>query len=346
MADHLDAPGLNSPKPGDARTDITDIYAFRKPGDEAGGEDDEGDQEPGKSILILNVNPLTLASEFAHEAVYQLNVDTNGDAIADRRFDITFSSKVDEVQTASVKLVNGSSTTTIVSNAPVSFGHKAIVTHAGPYKFFAGLRSDPFFFDLFGFLAGFKFTGADFFADKNVFGIVLEVPNRKALGSNPQVGLWGRTKVSTQDGLVNDDRMGRPAINTVFNHGNSKNIFNQIDPSADRTTSNGDPGDPESFEESFIETLESFGWNRTTPSTVDGFPPLTATQIAELLLPDILTYNYSSSAGFLNGRKLADDVIDIELTLVSKGAVTTDMVGPHTDYLPHFPYLGNPHRSA
>ena len=45
MADHLDAPGLMSPN-ANAKTDITDIYVFQKPGDE------------DKSILIMNVNPL------------------------------------------------------------------------------------------------------------------------------------------------------------------------------------------------------------------------------------------------------------------------------------------------
>ena len=48
MADHLDAPGLTSPM-SDPRTDITDVYAFRKPGDSS------------KSILVLNVNPLAPA---------------------------------------------------------------------------------------------------------------------------------------------------------------------------------------------------------------------------------------------------------------------------------------------
>ena len=65
--------------------------------------------------------------------------------------------------------------------------------------------------------------------------------------------------------------------------------------------------------------------------------------IAEILLPDILTFDYSSSAGFLNGRRLQDDVIDIELSLVTNGKITGDGVGPHTDYLSDFPYLGNPH---
>ena len=68
-----------------------------------------------------------------------------------------------------------------------------------------------------------------------------------------------------------------------------------------------------------------------------------ATGIAEVLLLDILTYDYSNSGGFLNGRKLADDVIDISLTLVTNSHITSDFVGPHTDYLSNFPYLGRPH---
>ena len=49
-------------------------------------------------------------------------------------------------------------------------------------------------------------------------------------------------------------------------------------------------------------------------------------------MPDILTFDYSSSAGFLNGRRLQDDVIDIELNLVTNGKVTGDGVGPHTTF--------------
>jgi hypothetical protein len=78
------------------------------------------------------------------------------------------------------------------------------VTTAGAYKFFAGIRSDPFFFDLMGFLAGFKFTGSDFFADKNIFGMALEVPNRAVLGSNPKVGIWARVLLPT-NGSVRDE---------------------------------------------------------------------------------------------------------------------------------------------
>jgi hypothetical protein len=318
MADHLDQVGLKSPDM-DARVDITDVYAFQKPGD------------PTKSILILNVNPLapTLATAFDPDAVYEIKVDTNADAYAEIAFRIRFSDPDDTgMQIATVRHNTGQDAATegthgalIIDRAPVSFDHMARVWTNGPYKFYAGLRSDPFFFDLKGFLAGFKFTGSDFFKDKNVFGIALEIPNM-ALGPNPKVGIWARVVHHVSGQWIQVDRMGRPAINTVFNHGADKKTFNSIPPTQDRAR----------FMSSFVATLKSFGHSDAE-----------AKGLANILLPDILTYDYSSAKGFLNGRKLTDDVIDAELTLVTKGKVTTDKVGPHTDYLTVFPYLGNPH---
>ena len=48
------------------------------------------------------------------------------------------------------------------------------MTEADDYRFFAGWRSDPFFFDVQGALNNLQFTGDDFFADKDVCSIVLE----------------------------------------------------------------------------------------------------------------------------------------------------------------------------
>ncbi len=64
-------------------------------------------------------------------------------------------------------------------------------TNAGDCRFFAGWLSDPFFFDANGLFNKMQFTGDDFFADKNVCGIVIELPN-SALATN-KVGLWART---------------------------------------------------------------------------------------------------------------------------------------------------------
>lgn len=333
MADHLDAPGLTSPG-DDARLDITDIYAFQKPGDS------------DKSILMLNVNPLapTLADSFNEDALYVLNIDTDGDVVPNRAFLFRFSEFEDGQQTVTVRLVvHGEGDEhrhgrRIIKDAPVSFGPTPEVTRRGPFALFAGIRSDPFFFDLAGFLAGLKFTGDDFFKDKNVFGIALEVPN-SALGQDPNIGLWGRTfaangvdgddeafRVDHRDHrkLVRVDRMGRPAINTVFNKGDDKNVFNDIDPDQDRSL----------FAAKFVDVLTHAPFGRSQAD---------AEAIVAILLPDLLTYDYSKSAGYLNGRNLTDHVIAISLDLLTGGKLKTDGTKPHTDLLRDFPYMGNPH---
>lgn len=319
----------------DTRVDITDHYAFQKPG------------HSSRTILIMNVNPLapTHANEFRHDALYETLIDTNGDAVPNIAFRYRFTPKRAGKQLARVTRaqLNGQvedghvhgEERALVEAAPVSFGSEAIVSDGVDgtgVPFFAGFRSDPFFFDLLGFLNNLQFTGSDFFLDKNVFGIALDLPNR-LLGRNPKIGVWVRTLVPMMmqpDHLTQADQMGRPAINTVFNHGADKNIFNITQPADQRTakTSSG-----ETFLQLFTEELEALG--SYTASQAGG--------IAEILLPDVLTFDFSSSAGFLNGRKLQDDVIDIELNLVTNGKVTGDGVGPHTDYLSDFPYLGNPH---
>jgi len=344
LADHLDSPGLKSPNM-DARVDITDVYAF--------AAQEEDDEEFSRTALILNVNPLTIASAFDPDAIYEILVDTNGDATPDVTFKTQFSAARhddeeddgERGQTATVVRAVGANANArdfsgrvIIKNAPVSFGREERITEREDFKFFAGVRSDPFFFDLLGFLAGFKFTGSDFFADKNVFGTVLEVPNSalKVNGSGPNIGVWSRVLIPAKDvsppgngGMVQIDRMGRPAINTVFNHGTDKVTFNTIEPDSDRATVTTTG---KTFLANFEDVLASFGYDAGTAKT-----------IAEILLPDILTFKFDSNEGFLNGRKLTDDVIDIELNLVTKGAVKTDGVGPHTDLLDEFPFLGRPH---
>ena len=339
MADHLDAPGLTSPAM-DARVDITDHYVFQKPG------------QSDHTILILNVNPLapTHAQEFRPDAVYETLVDANGDAKPEISFRYRFSRKEADRQFATVfrvelqhELEDGhleleTDADLLVPFAPVSFGSDELITRGRhDVEFYAGFRSDPFFFDLMGFLNNFMFTGTDFFLNLNVFSIALDVPNG-LLGRNPNIGVWTRTLIPMlyqPDHVTQVDQMGRPAINTVFNHGNDKNLFNMIQPDQMRQTKSVDPPTTgETFLDKFRDTLEALG----------GYSPAQALTIAEILLPDILTFDRSKPAGYLNGRRLQDDVIDISLSLVTNGKITTDKVGPHTDYLSQFPYVGKPHQ--
>jgi hypothetical protein len=104
------------------------------------------------------------------------------------------------------------------------------VTEAGEYRFFAGWRSDPFYFDVNGALNNLQFTGDDYFADKDVCCIVLEVPN-SALSSK-KMGLWVRTVDGTSGKWVQADRGARPN-QTPFLAGEQNAAFLAAEPADD-----------------------------------------------------------------------------------------------------------------
>ena len=106
---------------------------------------------------IVNPAGSTTCEPFAPEALYEFKIDTNGDAVADIAYRIRFSPSADGSQTATVRRVEGTqaaeagdSGKVMIEAAPVSTGRDARVTEAGGYRFFAGWRSDPFFFDTRG----------------------------------------------------------------------------------------------------------------------------------------------------------------------------------------------------
>lgn len=321
MSDHYDAPGGNSPNM-DARVDICDLFAFQSP------------KDASRSVFIITVNPQEPmnADSFAPGAVYELKVDTNGDAVADIAYRFTFSHKERDTQLALVRRVsggpasgNGNQGDILFKDVPVSFGNNASTAESDGYRFFAGSRSDPFFFDREGFINSMRFTGADYFQDKNVFSIVLELPN-SALGGNPRVGVWGRVLIPKDENpFFQIERNGNPFVNVMFTRDEDKNTFNRIEPTSDR----------ELFTEKFTDLLASHGHSIES-----------ARRTALTLLPDILAYDYSRPARYPNGRTLTDDIVDFQLALLTNGAVTTDKVGPHQDLLTEFPYVGQPHPTA
>jgi hypothetical protein len=210
----------------------------------------------------------------------------------------------------------------IVDRATVSTGFDALVTDRGEYRFFAGWRSDSFFFDTLGAINNLQFTGNDFFAEADVCSIVLELPN-SALGSG-KVGLWARTVDGTSGTWVQADRGARP----------SQSVFLTGDRQADYQA--GDPKDDAQFIAVFAHSLEHTG----------GYTTEEAKRAAGAILPDILPYDPSLAASYpANGRVLADDVMDGFISLLTNGKMKTDHVGAHKDMLPVFPYLGAPHKA-
>jgi len=157
------------------------------------------------------------------------------------------------------------------------------------------------------------------------------------------IGVWGQTQYWDNGMWHAADQMGRPAINTVFNtplvgaSGTTKNQFNETPPSQQRTAFNGQ------FKTNVVNTLMNI--NAALGTGCDDYDAATAGAIANILLPDVITYDTTTAANgtHLNGRALADDVIDAELGITTNGCVTSDGVGPHSDYMSTFPYLGTPH---
>lgn len=357
-ADHLDAPGLTPPG-GDLRTDITDVYAYRN---------------GANTVLVMNVNGLTAAGKQATFArsipavaetkavAYYLRVDNNGDAVSDVNLRVEFGKPrgSNNVQRFTVSR-NGKQ---LLTGSTSPFGQAKVYTGSG-VKAFAGMRDDPFFFDLNGFInilaaidsdpsnnaqsfIGCTGSRKDTFAGSNVSSIVLEVPSSTLTsGASSNIGVWA----TTTRGGAQIDRMGRPAINTVFNPNNpfpgervgeeasKKSAFNHTRPEDDQILFRGE----------VVDTLTTLYTLNDPAAGLGGSdnPSDDAAKInglADILLPDILTYDTARDEGFLNGRKLDDDVIDAELALVTEGLVTTDCVGANDEqFLTAFPYLAAPH---
>lgn len=321
-ADHLDAPGLTSPgaRPD---ADLNDVYVFQ-------GAD------ASRTVIAVTTHPaagLIAGLDYATDIRYAIRVDRDGDAVEDLAYVFDFGAPAGGTQPYTVTRYTGANARSLEHGNVRGAGMRGASTALrGEGTAFAGLRSDPFFFDLGAFLGavagvpnGRTFCDAntnDFFSALNTNAIVVEVADG-ALGG--QIGVWATTV--GPNGQI--DRMGRPAINTVFSLGAAKNAYNAGMPSTDRAT----------FEGSFVARLQALSSLSGTPYDLE-----TATAIVRLLLPDVVTYDTATNAaGPLNGRALADDVIDAELGIVTRGAVPSDCVGAHTDYLSTFPYLGTPH---
>ena len=340
-ADHLDAPSLTSPA-GRGQADINDVYVF------------EG-ADPDRTVLAMTANPalgVFSPKRFGRNIEYRINIDQNGDSTADLIYKFRFFN-FGRRQYVVARRARAEDR----AGRVIGFGRTGRNLNVnGKGWLFTGTRSDPFFFDLDGFLGTVEGVGArglndglenDPFSTFNVSAIVLEVPDSKLGGS---IAVWGSTHQRIAGVWTQLDRMGRPAINAVVNSPGpivgadpaAKNVYNGAHPSDDVAT----------FTDAVVDALQAF----SSLDAEGAYSDAEAGALAGVLLPDVIVYDTSTvAAGPLNGRALADDVIDIELNIVTggdplglfpgqddTGAVTTDGIGPHNDYLAVSPYLGPP----
>lgn len=260
------------------------------------------------TVLILTVNPFAgnmSPTDFGTDVSYEFLIDNTGDAVPDISYTATFGPSVAGSQAYTVNKDGGLFATGTTGSTSITTDGAAVT---------AGIFDDPFFFDLAGFNNGFSFTGTDAFAGADVGAIVLEVPSSELNGADSNISVYARTV----QGGEQIDRIGRPAINTVLIPSARKDEFNEADPANDFADFSADV-------EAVITSLSDAA---------------NASALSPILLPDVLTFDTASAAGFLNGRGLVDDVIDAELGLLSSGAVTGDLVNANdAAFLNVFPYL-------
>jgi hypothetical protein len=340
-ADHVDAPGLTPPG-GNFQLDIADVFAWRaKNGDVALAMTVNGLTESGKRPVFASGVPKVGKTM---DVTYWFRIDNDGDAVSDIDLGVRFT----KPNARGIQVMRVTHDGKSLLTGRTSPGKGVFVRNKGGVKAYAGLRDDPFFFDLDGFInvlsdepgksfLGCKAPRTDFFAGKNVSAIVLQLPARMLTNGSSNVGVWAATTVGSKQ----IDRMGRPAINTVFIPANP---FEPNKPSAKDSYNAGQPKDDQAkWRGEVVDTLTTlFGLNDGADDPSDDAQKISG--LADILLPDILTFDTASSEGFLNGRKLADDVIDAELGLITEGAATTDCVSQNDrKFWPNFPYLATPH---
>jgi len=354
---------------------LTDLYVFREKDQNPAAADDD-------LIFVTNTNPRSLARQqyfFSPEARYEFktsrtaNINGVPTGNPDMTLRVTFSPPQGGIRSQQMTLallergkrpivINRTQdnrpivTTPLISADTPAINQVAI--KGRNVSVFAGLREDPFFFDVEQFFrvrsgllsrgpaVGFRSPddALDFTKGYNVNTVVLRVP-RKLLQSGTQATTFDTwLTISVQDPrtkqFVQTEQMARPGINEalLFSQGNLA-AFNRSQPSR--------------------SVPPAVAGEVTRVLTALGNSPARTTALIGAFVPDVMRIDTTGSSGFANalntlgapvrGRMLKDDVIDIALSVLTNGAVTTDNVSydgvpgnpaqGHSPLATKFPYL-------
>ena len=356
---------------------LTDLYAFR-----------ESDQNPRSFatdlVLVMNTNPRSVARQqyyFSTLARYEFRVtrvsDINGaptgavDVIL--RFEFGAPDASTRQQSIMVTAIKDGATHVASGALTTSLGMAAnpvvnTVNLGGTnLALFAGLREDPFFFDVeqyfrvragilgTGPVVGFRNPGLDFTAGYNTNAIVVRVP-RAFLGAGSVFDVWEEIWCcsTTPGGHVRVERLGRPAINEGLITTNAfLNALNSIGPDCEAQALLG--------QEPCASAAAPIVAEAAAFLSALGNDAARVNALLNAFLADVNRIDTNNPSGYaaavntkgspVRGRKLLDDVIDTTLTVLTNGAVTTDNVsynGPnlggsrHKALMRSFPYLAAP----
>ncbi|CAL9410796.1 hypothetical protein SUDANB176_01661 [Streptomyces sp. enrichment culture] len=247
---------------------------------------------------------------------------------------------------------------------------QAVRELAGGATTFAGQADDPFFLDLrvFDLLYGGNLSevGNDTLKGYNVNSLALQVPTRMITESadQPVVGVWSTTQRKNAEGkFVQVSRLGNPLVNEVVNPLKDKDVFNASGPWEDArflknvthpelprlveaTYRIDAPDEPrDDLVDVFLKGVE--GLNRPPHVTPSEMLRLN-TSIEPAAEPERLGVLDGDNAGFPNGRRLTDDVIDAALQVVegelvgAKNDLGDAVDANDKEFGAAFPYLAAP----
>ncbi len=173
-ADHAEAPGTMS----DPAADIADFYAW----------------SDGNTITtILTYHPLLIpgdAGVYDADVLYTIHFDLDGDVLSDHEIDVRFGVNTAGEWGVQAMGVPG-------AGAPVQGAVETVI--AGPGSMlYAGLRDDPFFFDIDGFnetlnSETLSFSATDGLAGNNVMTIAITFDAPSLLRNDVDFQTWATT---------------------------------------------------------------------------------------------------------------------------------------------------------
>jgi len=212
--------------------------------------------------------------------------------------------------------------------------------------------------------------GKDFLSGYNVHTIALQIPIASVGAKNHIVGVWTSTdrlnvtvNGKLHHGWTQVSRLGNPLINEVVIPTGLKDYWNRTHPATDAqfkkyyTT----PILAAVLNKLYKLGVQETGRNDLVAVLGTGVPKLNYTgptfadelrlnlSIPPTAHPNRMGVLAGDNAGFPNGRRLGDDVVDIEeqavaVLLLGKKVPLGDGVDADSDgYLSHFPYMMTPH---
>ncbi len=201
---------------------------------------------------------------------------------------------------------------------------------------FAGQADDPFFLDLrvFDLLYGGNLSevGHDTLRGYNVQTVALQVPSKQLAPTQPTIGIWSDTQRQTAGGgFTQVSRLGMPLVNEVVIPLKDKDKFNASIPWHDAQFGQyvTDPELPKLIQGVYKIPAPAAPRKDLVQVFLTGVPGLNQppnarpaemirlnTSIPPSKAPQRLGVLAGDKAGYPNGRRLTDDVIDISLQVV------------------------------